>query len=243
MSIECVKMAVVTLAETDMAARSAIARWAQPADRSEADRRGNAASMRRTLIGRSLVRALVAELTGGDAALCEIGTGSTGKPFVRLPSGESGPAVSISHSGAVVAAAATYLGALGIDVEQHQRHRPFESLAAFAFGPRERAIAGDSPASFYRIWSLREAMSKATGKGLREASDRIDRVTEGPAEGAWTIGDAAGAWLLAHTRPVPDYSLAVAVRPAGAAVAARWSPASVEYWQPENSGARNGRFH
>lgn len=234
MSKGCVKLAIFSQAATDTASDAVIARWAQHADRAAADRRGHPAGIRRTLLGRALTRALVADLTGADPAACEITTEDSGKPSVRLPSGAAGPAVSVSHSGAVVAAAATALGALGIDVEQHRRNRPFDALAAFAFGARERAAAA-SPEAFYRIWSLREAMSKATGKGLREAADRTDRVPDGPAEGAWSAETPSGLWLLAHLAPLRGYSLAIAIRAGRADRAPGWSMTSIERWTPDET--------
>ena len=72
------------------------------------------------------------------------------------------------EEGDMVVAAASMLGPVGVDVESHRPRPSFDALAAFAFGPRERDIARRSPEAFYRIWCLREAMSKATGRGLNE---------------------------------------------------------------------------
>jgi 4'-phosphopantetheinyl transferase len=235
MSTGCVKIGLFTPTATNAASDAVIARWARPDDRAEAARRRNPGAIRRTLLGRALIRALVFDMTGVDGNEFQIRAGGNGKPFVRLPSGDDGPAISVSHSGAVVVAAVTRLGALGIDVEYHRPNRPLESLAAFAFGERERAVAAQSPGQFYRIWSLREAMSKATGNGLREAADRTDRIPAGPDTGAWTINDADGTWLLAHLTPLAEYSLAIAVRPGPNDPVAPWSSAAIDWWRPDGA--------
>ena len=235
MSTGCVKIALLASVVSDIASDAVIARWARPDDRAEAARRGNPDAVRRTLLGRALIRALVSDMTGEDGHKFQIRTEGNGKPFLRLPSGNDGPAISVSHSGAVVVAAVTRLGALGIDVEYHRPNRPLESLAAFAFGAQERAAAAQSSGQFYRIWSLREAMSKATGNGLREAADRTDRVPSGPATGAWTMNDADGPWLLAHLTPFADYSFAIAVRPGLNDPVVPWSLAAIDWWRPDGA--------
>lgn len=84
-------------------------------------------------------------------------------------------------------------------------------MAAWGFGPREcAAIAIGGAAAFYRIWTLREAMGKATGEGLALATDRRDRFGTGPVLGAWRARIAERDWLLAHIHPRPGISLAVA---------------------------------
>jgi hypothetical protein len=84
-------------------------------------------------------------------------------------------------------------------------------MAAWGFGPGECAAATiGGAAAFYRIWTLREAMGKATGEGLALATDRHDRFGSGPAVGAWRARIAEQDWLLAHIYPRPGISLAVA---------------------------------
>lgn len=233
MSNDCVNISFLTTSAADGEPDDVIARWARPEDEAAAHLRRHPDATRRTLLGRSLVRALVSDCTGVNGARCHIHTDANGKPFLRLPSGGDGPAISVSHSGAFVAAAVTEMGELGIDIEHHRPNRPLSSLAEFAFGRQEQAAAATSPASFYRIWSLREAMSKASGQGLREAADGTDRILGGPEVGAWIAEMDSGAWLLAHTAPTTDYSLAIAVRPARDEYADSWSMAAIRWWRPD----------
>jgi len=154
---------------------------------------------------------------------------SVGKPFVKARfGGEAGPAVSLSHSGKWVACAISGRP-VGIDVERH-RERRYSAIAEYAFGERERdLVCRDGGAAFYRIWTLREAIAKATGDGLRGVMDRRDRA-HGGAEGHWTApADNGGTWLLAHVRPQPEVSLAIALL-AGRGV--DWSTETFEEIRP-----------
>lgn len=231
MSNSCVSLALISLSETAWDVEALLDQWVQDADRHEAAKRKHPEIARRYLLGRSLVRALIDRTTGSNGRDCRIFTNDNGKPFVALASGEPGPAISISHSGAVVAAAATNMGSLGIDVEQHRLDRSFASIAGFAFGPREKQVATAAPGEFYRIWCLREAMSKASGEGLREAVDGIDRVQDAQNNSFWTTTDGAIDWLLSSIAPIPDYSLAIAVKRPASAPDLHWSNQALDLWQ------------
>ena len=72
--------------------------------------------------------------------------------------------------------------------------------------------AGPWPAcglsAFYRIWTVREAISKATGDGMALVTDGTDRVPVAMADG--TFAAARDDWLLAHDVIAQDFSLALA---------------------------------
>ena len=239
MSNGCVSIAALIQSGTDIAEKALIKAWARNSDWSQAACRANPVLSRRFLLGRTLVRALIARTIGAAGQDCEIYTKTNGKPFVRLASGNRGPAISISHSGAMIVAAATTLGSLGIDVEHHRRGRSFDAIASFAFGPREGQSARRSPTAFYRIWCLREAMSKASGNGLTEVTDKIDRVSAGPTIGAWEATIGARRWLLAHINPAKDYSLAIAVNRIDPASNMEWAEKSLDLWYPLGDGPSN----
>ena len=207
-----VVVAVVSNAGT---AARLIGRWASDRDRAES--RTNL-----SLLGRAALRALLARETGGVD--WQVLRAPSGKPYILTPSGMPGPSVSVSHTGTTVAVAVAQTGALGIDIEQH-RSRDFGALAAQAFGPAQQAaVAASGADAFYRIWTLREAMAKATGEGLALAANGRDLVPPsacGPLR--WT--DHGGrAWYLAHARIEPAISLAIAhADVAGDVWSLRWS--------------------
>nr|WP_298689253.1 4'-phosphopantetheinyl transferase superfamily protein [uncultured Dongia sp.] len=109
-----------------------------------------------------------------------------------------------------MAAAATAVGPIGVDIELARPGRNLPGIAEAAFGQAERRRCNrDGANGFYRTWTLREAIAKALGAGLAMAADRVDRVAAGPDEGYW---DWQG-WQLAHHRLAAGLSFAMAVRP------------------------------
>ena len=135
-----------------------------------------------------------------------------GKPIVH---GAPARHVSISHTGRFIAAAASTLGPVGIDIERHNLGRDVERLAEAAFGPDEmRAVAVGGPSVFYRIWTIREALAKATGEGMAKIVDGIDRVPASLVDGSWI--SAGNGWCVAHDQIHDGLSLALAVHAPGA---------------------------
>lgn len=220
MSNLSVKVAICS--EVGDEADAVLARWGRRCDEAGARRR-------RSLVARCLLRGVLESLTGIGGREWSFATGANGKPFAIHPSGFAAPEISISHSGSVVTAAATQQGRLGIDVERHRSGRRFSEIAEYAFGPEEAGEAANSEQDFYRIWTLREAMAKATGEGLAGVMDGRDRVNSAPIFGAWEIKDCLHRWLLAHVEPVPNYSLAIAVSSASSTGKPGWSLESIEW--------------
>lgn len=155
--------------------------------------------------GRSLAIQLLLALDGGRWT---IGTDARGKP---IACGLSARHVSIAHTGNVIAAAASSIGPVGIDVEYRDATRDLNPLALAAFGPAEcEAVASDGVSAFYRIWTLREAISKATGDGMALVTDRVDRIPTTMVDGSFVaVGEE---WLFAHETIEPSISLALVVR-------------------------------
>jgi len=198
------KVAVFHLMSDDARCDPLIRRWAASADIAYAAGRG--VGERRSLLARAALRALLFKMSG-DNTPWRIAADADGKPFLSDDSGRPGPSISLSHGGDFIAVALGPAAArLGVDVEPH-KSRNFPALAEKAFGPEEnRRVAAGGAVAFYRIWTLREAMGKATGQGLSLATDGLDHVASGPPEGSWS----QPGWNLGHFLPKTGYSLAVA---------------------------------
>lgn len=233
--MDCKTVYISILAVGGAAADAVVGRQAQEADRRHAAGRRQVAAQRRSLVARCLLRDLLQRTTGIAGGSWDIAQDTTGQPLAAHPRGDSALAVSISHSGAYAAVAATRLGAIGIDIERHDPERAMAEIAEMAFG-LDIAEVRDAGA-FYRLWCLREAVGKAMGGGLSSAIDLAALTRDAPATGAWRGGDPARSWLLAHLEPVPGYSLAVAVLPADATAAAGWSLASLSWQRSEDDPA------
>ncbi len=119
----------------------------------------------------------------------------------------------VAHSGDLVVCALSDIGPVGIDIELIQPSRRFSDMAAWAFGPGEReAGAGAAPAAFYRVWTLREALAKASGIGFPLVVDGRDYFARSPAEASWTQDIDGTPWTFGVKTIRKSYVAAVAVR-------------------------------
>ena len=101
----------------------------------------------------------------GCPALPDMVTGPHGRPAFRDP---GLPDFSISHSGDWLWLAVCE-PTLGLDVEQQRPRRNLQKLMAHVLSARELAwvaVQDDELRAFYRLWTLREAVLKASGRGL-----------------------------------------------------------------------------
>ena len=108
----------------------------------------------------ALLLVLAATLVGGEPVLRH---DEAGRPHV------DGLWVSVSHGHDLVAVAASAAGPVGVDVENR---RSFEvtGLAKRWFDPAELAWMAAQPdevEAFLRLWTAKEAVGKALGRGLR----------------------------------------------------------------------------
>ncbi|MFD2398669.1 4'-phosphopantetheinyl transferase family protein [Prauserella oleivorans] len=128
---------------------------------------------RRFVTGRVLARTLAAEHLGADPAdivfdaTCEDCGKQHGPP--RIPG--AALKLSISHAGERVGIALADGVDLGLDVESTGR-RADDSMLEYALNPAERAAleglsAAERSEAFFRYWTGKEALMKATGRGLR----------------------------------------------------------------------------
>jgi len=194
------------IAECGIAADDTLSRWSLPADNVPGARR-------RSLLARALLRRMLVRTTGIPTLCWTFGTETSGRPIVHNADHRRIPSISLSHSGGWVAVALSNAGAVGIDIEVHRASRNFTGIAAVAFGlDEQRRVAVDGSSGFYRIWTLKEAMAKASGVGLAQVSDCTDRAARGPNEGFWRAKICAASWWLAHTTPMSGLSFALAIR-------------------------------
>jgi phosphopantetheinyl transferase len=146
---------------------------------------------RQFLAGRRLLWDALARAYG-DAAIRDwaLVLADAGQPVLRGP-GARTPAVTISHSGAYVACAIAEAGYLGLDIEV-RRPRRWEDLTATVFDGTERETidAMAEPARLlrcYELWTLKEAILKAWGRGLSispceirfSADNRLQKLADG----------------------------------------------------------------
>ncbi|SEP28807.1 4'-phosphopantetheinyl transferase family protein [Amycolatopsis saalfeldensis] len=128
---------------------------------------------RRFLTGRVLAKTLAAERLGVpvETVVFDATCADCGKPHGRPRVPGADLVLSISHSGELIGVAATAGVPVGLDVESSSR-RADASLIEYALSPAEQeALAGlpdtERSAAFFVYWTRKEAVMKATGKGLK----------------------------------------------------------------------------
>jgi 4'-phosphopantetheinyl transferase len=161
----------------------------------------------RYLAAHALVR-LVLGGTGAAAARLRFDrTCRCGRPHGK-PSLPGGPAFSLSHAGDLVGVAVRTDGPVGLDVERIRDVGDLAALAAHVYSPAERN--GDVPdeAAFFRTWTRKEALVKATGDGLAAPMSGITLAPDGAAVADWPA--APGPLWVRDLAPAPGHPAAVA---------------------------------
>ncbi|QWF81789.1 4'-phosphopantetheinyl transferase family protein [Amycolatopsis sp. CA-230715] len=174
---------------------------------------------RRFLTGRVLSKTIAGERLGRDPksisfdATCTDCGKQHGPPSV--PGSEL--KLSISHSGDRIGLAVTEATPVGLDVES--RRKADDSLIEYTLTPPEVEAIHKVPASekemvFFQYWTRKEALMKATGKGLRIPPSAI--TLSGPGEPARLVHSTDAALDPARLRlidldPGEGYRAAVAL--------------------------------
>lgn len=92
------------------------------------------------------------------------------RPYIDLPLD-----FSISHSGNIIACALSSKGKVGIDVEEIRPVKIEDFNDIFSPGEYQRLLRADNPFErFFTIWTRKEAVVKANGKGLYIPLKEID---------------------------------------------------------------------
>jgi len=113
----------------------------------------------------ALLERLAAELP--DFAPALLRRDDLGKPLLTAPFDDL--AVNASDSGDGPLAGLAAGTALGVDLERHRPRPNWQALARRWYAPDERdwlAALADPQTGFLRLWTLKEALLKAIGRGL-----------------------------------------------------------------------------
>ena len=176
--------------------------WADPSDKENATRKISESAKENFLLARAALRALLFQVTAQKNWLLRADL--RGKLDCFSENEVRGPAISLSHTRGIVACAISKKGLIGVDIERW-RKRDYLALSSYAFGPLEQvAVKQNGAGSFYRIWTLREAVAKATGDGLLARMNGEDCIS--------TKGDQGRFWQFSYSELEPDCSLAIAIK-------------------------------
>ncbi|MEP6943489.1 MAG: 4'-phosphopantetheinyl transferase superfamily protein [Betaproteobacteria bacterium] len=167
--------------------------WLAPLELERASRFGTALLRRRWIVGRAALRQVLGDTLGVPPAAVRMRRGRRGRPELDMPPHHLD--FNVSHTDDV-ALIALGLGLdrderVGVDIEYRHRKVNADMLARKFLTARERAAHAhlDSDGrrvAFLRLWTCKEAMSKATGDALSAPFADIDitaapRLLAGPA--------------------------------------------------------------
>lgn len=163
------------------------------------------------------LRELLAGYLGCLAADVSLLRGEHGKPYVI-----GGLEFNLSHSRQATLVALSRSQPLGVDVEARTRVRPVLELARRFFAPAEAQAlemldAARQQAAFLRLWSCKEAVVKALGRGLGFGLARVVFAIDanGDPTGLDVIDASAGRveeWQIVRVAPAPTVTGALAWR-------------------------------
>jgi 4'-phosphopantetheinyl transferase len=140
----------------------------------------------------------------------------SGKPFLNVPR-DITLDITLSHTSGMVAVALSQAGNVGVDVESIElKHIPDNDFSAYGLGHKEIELLAslsehERRETFIDLWTSREAVAKADGRGLSLPFSQIeiDRSL-----GIATIHEEGSSakthWTLWREQPSPVHRLALA---------------------------------
>lgn len=153
---------------------------------SNAERSRQRLDATRHLVGRALVRTLLARELGTATLRTELTANPWGKP--TLP--ESGIEFSLAHSGGAIWAAFCRTAPVGIDVEEENDLADLDALSGILHRAERAELlalpAQEAHVAFLRCWTRKEAIVKALGEGLSKPLSGFRVHT----------ADCASGWLI-----------------------------------------------
>jgi len=187
-------------------------------ERARAGRFGTALLRRRWIAGRATLRSLLGPELGLDPSEVRLRRGVRGRPELE---GDHTVDFNVSHTGdtALIAIATGIQDRtrIGIDVERGERRVNADGLARKFLTERERAEIAPLAVEvrrqrFLRLWTCKEAMSKATGDALSAPFRHMDVTLDGgPRLVAGPAPYAPAAWQLVAAATPPDLIATLAI--------------------------------
>jgi 4'-phosphopantetheinyl transferase len=187
------------------------------AEREQSDRFVRAEDRLSYTAAHGLLRKALGHTIGVPPASLRFGRDHRGKPFLDMPGfGEN--TFSLSHTSGMVAAAVSKELAVGVDVEKMDRRAILEhDLSAFGLSREEideLASMTDlgKQRAFFDLWTAREAVAKADGRGLALSlsSIRIDRIGRTASIHEAGASAPSSRWSIWQDQPSELHRLSIA---------------------------------
>ena len=125
----------------------------------------------RFVVGRGLLRVLLADYLGVAPETVAFTYGSHGKPELKADSTGTETAFNLTHTDSVALIAISLNRRVGVDCERVRFLDDMHQIAEKFFSPAENRMLDRLPdakflTAFYRCWTRKEAFVKAMGEGL-----------------------------------------------------------------------------
>jgi 4'-phosphopantetheinyl transferase len=169
------------------------------------------------IVGRAMLRTILAHYLKSEPESLDMRLGNEGKPYLAWEG--SSVSFNLAHSGDAVVAAFSLGGPVGVDVEKRRDNSRCMDLAKRFFHPNECEYLLGLPEperyrAFLSIWTAKEAYIKSRGEGMHRVknvvctdihdTDTIDIcITD-------TVGITTNVYAIRNVRIGSDYSCAVA---------------------------------
>jgi 4'-phosphopantetheinyl transferase len=172
-------------------------------ERRRADRFVFAHDRERFVVSHARLRQVLGAYTGAAPASLQFAVGPYGKPHLASPASPAGLEFNMSHAGDLVLVAVTLGRAIGVDVERVRPDYDYSAVLGSVLSAPERAAFAALPADrrrqfFYATWTQKEALVKASGRGL---SQPLDSFSAGD-----TVRLEGEAWALRALDPGAGYA-------------------------------------
>jgi 4'-phosphopantetheinyl transferase len=174
---------------------------------------------RRFIVCRAAQRAILAAYLGELPHQLRFQYENLGKPSLSAMTGDPPILFNLANSKSLGLLGVTQGVELGIDVEKIRAVQRLEGLAQRFFADieiRQLESIGeeDREQAFFRIWTRKEALLKAVGKGLTFPLDQVivSLLEAEPCRVVHFGDDDPSTWWLAHLAPQSGYFGAVACR-------------------------------
>jgi 4'-phosphopantetheinyl transferase len=168
------------------------------------------------VIGRGLLRMLLASYLHSRPSELRFQYTATGKPELVLSDTQSNLQFNLAHSGAIILLAFTLDRKIGIDIEEIRSDIEIDEISQRFFSPGERGWLACLPLprryhAFFRCWTRKEALLKATGEGLSVSLDSFDVFSNPEADTCRLETADRRNWLIQDVDLEPGYAAALAI--------------------------------
>lgn len=167
----------------------------------------------RFILSRASLRILMAKYTNIDPHMVEFGYDHNKKPLLIV---NNGTAIhyNTTHSGDWILIAVSN-APVGIDIEYINENFVYEDVMPACFSEAEVNVIDDAPdprSCFYGLWTKKEALVKATGKGVDNELEYVPCIEENHSVLEKHIGSAKD-WIVSSFLPADEYVAAIARDP------------------------------